>query len=181
MVIQGFEAVKEDIGNGKKAVNFWRLTPEAIRTGAVQSTTRYRKGSPKGAGRVAQRGPQPLEGHASKKMKTSHVPIQSSQQPDLYQYDHFPTELPLMDHSHAPYPSGLPSDSSCMLGFGMGPVSGVTFLSESHRVFVDSPEAGPDFTTPYNMGWYPPPGPNDRSNILGPNVPADPMLDCEEQ
>ncbi|PYI01051.1 hypothetical protein BO78DRAFT_328600 [Aspergillus sclerotiicarbonarius CBS 121057] len=38
----GFEAVREEPIPGKKAVNYWRLTNEAIENG-VQSTTRYRK------------------------------------------------------------------------------------------------------------------------------------------
>ncbi|KAL3474201.1 hypothetical protein BJX99DRAFT_271856 [Aspergillus californicus] len=38
----GFEAVRQDSTPGKKAVNFWRLTDEAVNNG-IQSTTRYRK------------------------------------------------------------------------------------------------------------------------------------------
>ncbi|KAE8145585.1 hypothetical protein BDV25DRAFT_170428 [Aspergillus avenaceus] len=38
----GFEAVRVELEPGKKAVNFWRLTDEALKHG-VQSTTRYRK------------------------------------------------------------------------------------------------------------------------------------------
>ncbi|KAL2833200.1 hypothetical protein BJY01DRAFT_93789 [Aspergillus pseudoustus] len=38
----GFEAVREESTPGKKAVNYWRLTDEAI-TNGIQSTTRYRK------------------------------------------------------------------------------------------------------------------------------------------
>ncbi|KAL2803189.1 hypothetical protein BJX63DRAFT_437159 [Aspergillus granulosus] len=38
----GFEAVREESTLGKKAVNYWRLTEEAI-TNGIQSTTRYRK------------------------------------------------------------------------------------------------------------------------------------------
>ncbi|PYH90053.1 hypothetical protein BO71DRAFT_422565 [Aspergillus ellipticus CBS 707.79] len=38
----GFEAVREESTPGKKAVNYWRLTDEALKYG-VQSTTRYRK------------------------------------------------------------------------------------------------------------------------------------------
>ncbi|KAL5361952.1 hypothetical protein BJX96DRAFT_176703 [Aspergillus floccosus] len=38
----GFEAVREEATPGKKAVNFWRLTDEAVEKG-IQSTTRYRK------------------------------------------------------------------------------------------------------------------------------------------
>ncbi|KAL4808926.1 hypothetical protein BDV18DRAFT_91983 [Aspergillus unguis] len=38
----GFEAVREECVPGKKAVNYWRLTDEAVVNG-VQSTTRYRK------------------------------------------------------------------------------------------------------------------------------------------
>ncbi|KAJ0420033.1 hypothetical protein BJY00DRAFT_313506 [Aspergillus carlsbadensis] len=38
----GFEAVREETTPGKKAVNYWRLTEEAI-TNGIQSTTRYRK------------------------------------------------------------------------------------------------------------------------------------------
>ncbi|KAL3468431.1 hypothetical protein BJX64DRAFT_282603 [Aspergillus heterothallicus] len=38
----GFEAVREESTPGKKAVNYWRLTEEAI-TNGIQSTTRYRK------------------------------------------------------------------------------------------------------------------------------------------
>ncbi|KAF9885731.1 hypothetical protein FE257_012616 [Aspergillus nanangensis] len=38
----GFEAVREESIAGKKAVNFWRLTEEAVKNG-IQSTTRYRK------------------------------------------------------------------------------------------------------------------------------------------
>ncbi|KKK24313.1 hypothetical protein ARAM_007305 [Aspergillus rambellii] len=38
----GFEAIREESMPGKKAVNFWRLTDEAVNNG-IQSTTRYRK------------------------------------------------------------------------------------------------------------------------------------------
>ncbi|KAL5050449.1 hypothetical protein BDW71DRAFT_125812 [Aspergillus fruticulosus] len=38
----GFEAVREESTPGKKAVNYWRLTEEAVSNG-IQSTTRYRK------------------------------------------------------------------------------------------------------------------------------------------
>ncbi|KAL4906590.1 hypothetical protein BDW74DRAFT_176906 [Aspergillus multicolor] len=38
----GFEAVREESTPGKKAVNYWRLTDEAVSNG-IQSTTRYRK------------------------------------------------------------------------------------------------------------------------------------------
>ncbi|KAL4875918.1 hypothetical protein BJY04DRAFT_232067 [Aspergillus karnatakaensis] len=38
----GFEAVREESTPGKKAVNYWRLTDEAVNNG-IQSTTRYRK------------------------------------------------------------------------------------------------------------------------------------------
>ncbi|KAL2868022.1 uncharacterized protein BJX67DRAFT_380576 [Aspergillus lucknowensis] len=38
----GFEAVREESTPGKKAVNYWRLTDEAVQNG-IQSTTRYRK------------------------------------------------------------------------------------------------------------------------------------------
>ncbi|RHZ68109.1 forkhead box transcription factor [Aspergillus thermomutatus] len=38
----GFEAVRVESPNGKKAMNYWRLTDEAYRKG-IQSTTRYRK------------------------------------------------------------------------------------------------------------------------------------------
>ncbi|EAW11481.1 forkhead domain protein [Aspergillus clavatus NRRL 1] len=38
----GFEAVKGEATGGKKAMNYWRLTDEAIKKG-IQSTTRYRK------------------------------------------------------------------------------------------------------------------------------------------
>lgn len=40
--LQGFEAIREESGPGKKSVNYWRLTDEAIKNG-IQSTTRYRK------------------------------------------------------------------------------------------------------------------------------------------
>ncbi|KAF7162125.1 hypothetical protein CNMCM5623_007570 [Aspergillus felis] len=38
----GFEAVRVESPNGKKALNYWRLTDEAYTKG-IQSTTRYRK------------------------------------------------------------------------------------------------------------------------------------------
>ncbi|KAL4925582.1 forkhead box transcription factor [Aspergillus undulatus] len=38
----GFEAVREESTPGKKAINYWRLTDEAVNNG-IQSTTRYRK------------------------------------------------------------------------------------------------------------------------------------------
>ncbi|KAL4780755.1 hypothetical protein BJX76DRAFT_350698 [Aspergillus varians] len=38
----GFEAVREESAQGKKPVNYWRLTDEAVNNG-IQSTTRYRK------------------------------------------------------------------------------------------------------------------------------------------
>ncbi|KAJ5601942.1 hypothetical protein N7510_011476 [Penicillium lagena] len=43
----GFEAIKEEAAPGKKAVNFWRLTQEALEQGGVHSTTRYRKANHK--------------------------------------------------------------------------------------------------------------------------------------
>ncbi|KAJ5551523.1 Winged helix-turn-helix transcription repressor DNA-binding [Penicillium sp. DV-2018c] len=39
----GFEAVREEPNPGEKPVSLWRLTPEAIQSGGIQSTTRYRK------------------------------------------------------------------------------------------------------------------------------------------
>ncbi|KAL4937149.1 hypothetical protein BDV06DRAFT_227235, partial [Aspergillus oleicola] len=38
----GFEAVREETAPGKKPINYWRLTVEAVNNG-IQSTTRYRK------------------------------------------------------------------------------------------------------------------------------------------
>ncbi|KAL4962289.1 forkhead box transcription factor [Aspergillus stella-maris] len=38
----GFEAIREETTPGKKPINYWRLTDEAVNNG-IQSTTRYRK------------------------------------------------------------------------------------------------------------------------------------------
>ncbi|KAJ5661056.1 transcriptional regulator family: Forkhead [Penicillium longicatenatum] len=39
----GFEAIKTDVPGGKRAVNYWSLTAQAISKGRVESTTRYRR------------------------------------------------------------------------------------------------------------------------------------------
>ncbi|KAJ5523298.1 Winged helix-turn-helix transcription repressor DNA-binding [Penicillium frequentans] len=43
----GFEAIRTDVPGGKKAVNYWSLTTQAISKGRVESTTRYRRPNPK--------------------------------------------------------------------------------------------------------------------------------------
>ncbi|KAJ5609775.1 hypothetical protein N7528_010342 [Penicillium herquei] len=44
---QGFYAIKNETRGGKRTMNYWSLTPEAIRNGKVESTTRFRKSTPK--------------------------------------------------------------------------------------------------------------------------------------
>ncbi|KAJ6092615.1 Winged helix-turn-helix transcription repressor DNA-binding [Penicillium sp. IBT 16267x] len=51
----GFEAIKTDVPGGKRALNYWSLTAQAISKGRVESTTRYRRPTPK-KGLVSQRG-----------------------------------------------------------------------------------------------------------------------------
>jgi len=167
------------MGPGKKAINFWRLTPEAIEEGTIQSTTRYRRGSRKGTGRVSRRessGSQ--EGHTSKKAKTSNT--KASPQAQHFENDYVPMEFSSMGYVHHPIPSGLPNldnAMSAMPRFGMGSVSGCTTqFPENNGAFVNGPEIEPDFAPTFAMGhgWYAPSsGPNDRL-IVGPNIPVDP-------
>ncbi|KAJ6021828.1 hypothetical protein N7540_007332 [Penicillium herquei] len=44
---QGFYAIKNETRGGKRTMSYWSLTPEAIRNGKVESTTRFRKSIPK--------------------------------------------------------------------------------------------------------------------------------------
>ncbi|KAJ5921408.1 Winged helix-turn-helix transcription repressor DNA-binding [Penicillium verhagenii] len=43
----GFEAIRSDSPGGKRTVNYWSLTAQAISKGRVESTTRYRRPNPK--------------------------------------------------------------------------------------------------------------------------------------
>ncbi|CAG8924963.1 unnamed protein product [Penicillium salamii] len=181
----GFEAVKEDVRPGEKPANFWRLTSEAIKDGGIQSTTRYRKGSAKGAGRGSQREPpQSKGGQPPKKIKTGTADNQANSRVEMLGQDYATTELPPMNYMPQVFASGHPSVNHFMPRFSMGPVSGCTAqFPGNNGVFIDGPEMGPDYGPTYAIGhgWYAPsPVPNDRA-VAGSNVPAGPMLDCKDQ
>ncbi|KAI2713339.1 transcriptional regulator family: Forkhead [Penicillium roqueforti] len=152
----GFEAVKEEVGPGKKAVNFWRLTPEAINSGGIQSTTRYRKLQHQKKGvSSSQRGPtrQPSESkgvHTTKVVKSrnkasahgeraeAHPQEMTSTNPSLGS-EYGPTSLPAMQrYMHHP----------------MGLVVGCTPMTPGNdALFIDTEEAGRAFDAGHNYDW----------------------------
>ncbi|CAG7931350.1 unnamed protein product [Penicillium olsonii] len=179
----GFEAVKEDVCPGKKPINFWRLTPEAIQEGGIQSTTRYRKGSTKGTGRGSQREPTEPNEHPSKKVMMGNASNHANSRVEIYGQDYVSSELPPMGYMPQSFASNHPPVNHLVPRFSMGPVTGCTAqFPGNNSVFIEGPEMGPDYGSTYaiGQGWYAPsPVLNDRA--VGSNGPADPMLDRKDQ
>ncbi|CAI7581835.1 unnamed protein product [Penicillium glandicola] len=152
----GFEAVKEEVGPGKKAVNFWRLTPEAIHSGGIQSTTRYRKlQHHKKAISLGHRGParQPSEPkgvHATKGFKSRGTNSPHTERAEGYHQqisnnpslgpDYGPTSLPAMQR-YMQHP--------------IGPIVGCSpMIPGNNTVFVDTAEPGLAFDVGRSHDWY---------------------------
>jgi hypothetical protein len=174
------------MGPGKKAINFWRLTPEAIKNGTIQSTTRYRRGSRKGAGRVTRRDSSvSQEGHAAKKAKIANT-TKANPQIQHFENDYLPMDFSSVAYMHNSITSGHPNlnhatptmpSIPAMPRYGMDSVSGCTAqFPDNNGVFVGGGEIGSDFTPTFAMGhgWYgPSSGPSDGT-VIGSNIPVDP-------
>ncbi|KAJ5960091.1 uncharacterized protein N7479_007241 [Penicillium vulpinum] len=154
----GFEAVKEELGPGKKAVNFWRLTPETIHSGGIQSTTRYRKlQHQKKATNSGHRGStrQPSESkrvHATKVVK-SHGTNSTHSENEAHQQQ-TTSNNPSMGHEYGN--ASFPMTQTYMQ-HPMGPVIGCTpMLPGNNTVFSDTAEPGSAFDVGHNHDWYAP-------------------------
>ncbi|CAG8888486.1 unnamed protein product [Penicillium egyptiacum] len=155
----GFEAVKEEVEPGKKAVNFWRLTPEAIHSGGIQSTTRYRKLQHQKRGtNSGHRGPtrQPSESkgvHATKVVKSRSTNSPHSERAEAYHHQHMISMNPSLGHEYGP--ASLPAMQRYMQ-HPTGPVVGCTpMIPGNNTLFVDT-EPGPAFDGGHNHDWYAP-------------------------
>ncbi|KAJ5163268.1 Winged helix-turn-helix transcription repressor DNA-binding [Penicillium coprophilum] len=152
----GFEAVKEEVGPGKKAVNFWRLTPEAIHSGGIQSTTRYRKlqHQKKGMG-SGHRGPthQPSQYkgvHATKVVKSRSTNSPRSERAEAY-HQQIPDTNPSLGHEYGP--ASLPVMQRYMQ-HPMGPVVGCTpMIPGNNTVFIDTTEPVSAFDVGHSHDW----------------------------
>ncbi|KAJ6138095.1 hypothetical protein N7471_004581 [Penicillium samsonianum] len=156
----GFEAVKEEVGPGKRAVNFWRLTPEAIHSGGIQSTTRYRKLQHQKKGmnsghRGATRQPSESKGvHATKVVKSRSTNSPQSERAEAYHPQQIISMNPSLGHEYGP--TSLPAMQRYMQ-HPMGPVVGCTpMIPDSNTLFIDTAEPGPAFDVGHNHDWYAP-------------------------
>jgi hypothetical protein len=191
--MKGFEAVKEESGPGKKAVNFWRLTPEAIRQGRVQSTTRYRKqASARKAldanARAAQRQRTETGGGNPSKAVTTRHSITGHEEPNeiyhgplmglpSYPMDgHYPHPDPQMMPPYMPPPFAPPIDKA-LQRYGMDTVIGCASLPPTNNEpFYESMGAVPDneaFASRHAASWYAPPPDHNIGMMTRSDVPAD--------
>ncbi|KAJ5294420.1 hypothetical protein N7508_009241 [Penicillium antarcticum] len=191
----GFEAVKEELGPGKKAVNFWRLTPEAIRHGQVQSTTRYRKQASArkvlGANaRAVQRQRTEIKGGNSlKAVKTRHPNTSCDEPNEIYHRqpmilsscpvdDHYPRPDPQM-MPHYISPALAPPIDNALQRYGMDSVIGCTNLPPAHNgSFYDSMRATLDNESfaprpAAHAGWYASPSDHNIAMMTGSDAPVD--------
>ncbi|KAJ5131008.1 Winged helix-turn-helix transcription repressor DNA-binding [Penicillium bovifimosum] len=146
----GFEAVKEEPKPGEKPVNLWRLTPEAIRKGCIESTTRYRKlQNQRKAQYAANRAPQRQStGKGNHTMKV--VKSRSANSPHGERNDAFHQQIMTEEYG----PTSLPSMQQYMQR-PMGTVVGCTsMVPDTNAVFLDPP--APTFAMGNGLpGWYP--------------------------
>ncbi|KAJ5174919.1 uncharacterized protein N7482_000796 [Penicillium canariense] len=174
----GFEAIKVEVP-GKKAMNYWRLTGEAIRNGGVQSTTRYRKLSGKkviSSDPLDHRRPRPgSKGGSKNAAKGCHGP--PGEQPRLPpQYErplpirphlhrppfetNHPPSFPPMPHYGVPphIPNSLPQlPCETCYQFDFGNVIGTTgHPPNDNALFGVTAEGEPDCAAFVgSLGWYP--------------------------
>ena len=170
-------------GHGKKLVNYWRLTQEAIDNGKVQSTTRYRKPNPKKV--VSLQHPAfARQGAGQKGGKASSARITRARQSHVEQHQArvFPTVLhhqqqpsyqpqPPRDHPYFPSagimaPYSMPHTMATMSNITAGAfpevggneaVIGCTSSSTSdNRPFCDTTEPIPECAASAigEMDWY---------------------------
>ncbi|KGO71900.1 Winged helix-turn-helix transcription repressor DNA-binding [Penicillium italicum] len=161
----GFEAVKEEVGPGKKAVNFWKLTPEAIHSGGIQSTTRYRKLQHQKKGmnsghRGSTRKQSESKGvHATKVVKSRTTNSPQNERAEAFYQQRMISMNPSLGHEYGP--TSLPAMQRYMQ-HPMGPVVGCTpMIPGNNTVFTDTAEPGPAFDMGQSHDWYAPEsGPN---------------------
>ncbi|KAK4863627.1 hypothetical protein LT330_002405 [Penicillium expansum] len=161
----GFEAVKEEVGPGKKAVNFWKLTPEAIHSGGIQSTTRYRKLQHQKKGmnsgyRGSTRQQSESKGvHLMKVVKSRSTNSPHNERAEAYHQQQMIGMNPSLGHEYSP--TSLPAMQRYMQ-HPMGPVVGCTpMIPGNDTVFTDTAEPVPVFDVGHNHDWYAPEsGPN---------------------
>lgn len=164
--MQGFEAVKEET-DGKRAVNYWRLTPEALKNG-IQSTTRYRKlanqkkalsSEPSTPQRQRPSAKAGKAGKASSKIRHAgqdeRHPRQRPtptrrQQKDLYRQS--PTSVLSV---HVPSPAAAALVNSHVETFDLRHVVGCTDYSPTTPIFCDMAAPQPDYfgVDVNSVGW----------------------------
>ena len=142
-------------------MNFWRLTPEAIHSGGIQSTTRYRKLQHQKKGmNFGHRGParQPLDSkgvHATKVVKSRNTHSPHSEHAETYHHhhQHMISTNPSLEHEYGP--TSLPTMQSYM-HHPTRLVVGCTPMIPGNTLFVDSAESGPAFDVGHSHDWYVP-------------------------
>ncbi|KAJ5694523.1 hypothetical protein N7536_004935 [Penicillium majusculum] len=156
----GFEAVKEEIGPGKRAVNFWRLTPEAIRSGGIQSTTRYRKlqhlkkGVNSGHRGATRQQSESKGAHATRIIKSRSANSPHNERTEAYHRRQMIDTNPSLGHEYGP--TSLPAMQRYMQ-HPIGPVVGCTpVVPGNNTIFMDTMEPGPTFDVGHNHDWYNP-------------------------
>lgn len=178
-VQQGFEAVREESGPGKKSVNYWRLTDEAVKHG-IQSTTRYRKqanykktlGSEPPAPQRQRSGAKggkatkitaKFRGHVSpdeirhERCRPQRLAYPRRPQKGLYgqSYHHHQSPATTVSPFHVPGP-GAPLTRPSVEPFDLGSVVGCADPHPCPPIFCDMPGPTADSPGVDNgfMGWY---------------------------
>lgn len=136
-------------------VNFWRLTPEAIQSGCIQSTTRYRKLQSQrralNSGRALQRQPSMSRGSHTRVVKPRPTHSLHGENMEPYHQPQMAGANPIIGHHYVP--SGLPSMQYMQRPTG-AIVGCTTMLPPSDPVFLDTADQGPTFTMGNGHGWY---------------------------
>ncbi|KAJ9230715.1 transcriptional regulator family: Forkhead [Paecilomyces variotii] len=163
----GFEAIKEETAAGNKSVNYWRLTEEAIRSGRVESTTRYRKqGNHKKSMKSDHPAPQRQRsgargGRAAKISARRKRAKQEEQKIELYRHPQSGATNSLQDQgghaatgqyfAHAVTPI-TPLAASFPEVYGMESVMGCTDVPLDSPLFYQDSEPGADHIA-FNTGF----------------------------
>ncbi|KAJ5805630.1 uncharacterized protein N7503_003232 [Penicillium pulvis] len=164
----GFEAIRTDVPGGKKAVNYWSLTTQAISKGRVESTTRYRRPNPKKSLNSDNAAPLPTSQRGSAKAQKSWVESRQAKRQKQHPTPQSPSQ-------QLGYAFGVEPGPSCQIppvstgsqqiypyAFDYDKVIACTPLQENSPMFCDSvdpaPSWGPGPVRMENYEWYP--GPN---------------------
>lgn len=150
--------MKEEVEPGRKSINFWRLTPEALQSGGIQSTTRYRKlqnqrKAMNSGSRALQRQPSGSKGsHPNKVVKSRGTNSPHGERSEGYHHQQTAGVDPITGHPYGP--TSLPGMQQ-YLQRPMGAVVGcTTMLPDGDTVFLDAADHGSSFAMGNGHGWF---------------------------